>query len=70
MKSPKSSDAAGKNRRMIDQCSKISERIFVLGVKGEVINHILIVLQVIVSGATDNALGKSHSDVHSTLRTD
>ena len=70
MKSPKSGDAASENRRMIDQCSKISERVFVLGVKGEVINHILIVLRVIVSGATHNALGNPHSDVHSTLKTD
>jgi hypothetical protein len=67
MNSPKGSDAASENRRMIDQRSKISEWIFVLGVKGEVVNHILIVLRVIVSDATDNVLGKSHSDVHSTL---
>lgn len=43
MKSSKSSDAASENRRMIDQRSKISEGIFVLRVKGEVVNHILIV---------------------------
>lgn len=54
---------------MIDQRSKISEGIFVLGVKREVVNHILIVLRVIVSKVMDNALGKPHSDVRSTLIT-
>ena len=70
MNSPEGSDAASENRGMIYQRSKIPEGIFVLGVKREVVNHILIVLREIVSEATANALEKSYSDVHSTSITD
>ena len=54
---------------MVDQCGKIPEGIFVLGVECEIVHHVLIVFTDTDQQSDFRLRDKSYSDEYSTGRT-